>query len=109
MHLQGFPGGPVDWDGLTPWMDEGEQGYMLSRTVEAGSLRIRKVDCSPDFLSSHWCEKGHIFLVLDGELDLEFQQAQTHRLVAGMSFHVPEGDKPHRVRTKEGAVLFILD
>ena len=45
----------------------------------------------------------------DGELDLEFQQGQTHRLTAGMSFHVPEGEKPHRVHSKEGAVLFILD
>lgn len=113
MRLNGFQSGLVDWEGLTPWMDEGEQGYMLSRTAEAGDVRIRKVDCSPDFRSSHWCEHGHVILVLDGELDLEFQfesqQSQTHRLVAGMSFHIPEGERPHRVHSKEGAVLFILD
>lgn len=109
MRLEAFPTEAVDWDNLTPLMHEGEQGYALSRTMAAGEVRVRKVDYSPGYRGSDWCDKGHIILVLEGEIQLERQGSDTETLHAGMSFHVPDGVEPHRAYSKAGAVLFIVD
>ena len=51
-----------------------------------------------------------MLLVLEGVLDTELKDGRRFVLSAGMSYIVSDdGDAPHRSRTKDGAVVFIVD
>ena len=67
------------------------------------------VEYSPGYLADHWCSKGHILLVLDGELETELADGRRLTLKAGMSYQVADGAEPHRSFTRTGATLFIVD
>lgn len=110
MKLAPLPFTATDWDAIAPTRHEGETGFALWRTLNLGGTRIRIVEYSPDYLADHWCDRGHILYVLDGELDTELQCGRKISLTAGMSYQVSDfGDSPHRSRTKTGARLFVVD
>ena len=77
--------------------------------VQLGPIRVRKVRYSAGYLADHWCSKGHVLLVLDGELPTELQDGSSVVLASGMSYHVADDLMPHRSRTAGGASLFIVD
>jgi hypothetical protein len=78
--------------------------------VMLGDIRIRRVEYSPGYRADHWCDRGHILFVLDGELDTELKDGRTFKLTAGMSYRVSDfGDPAHRSSTAVGASLFIVD
>ncbi len=88
----------------------GETGSATWRTVSVGDLRVRMVEYTPDYLADHWCDRGHVLLVLEGELISELRDGRTTILTAGMSYQVSDfGDPAHRSSTKTGAKLFIVD
>ena len=100
----------VDWTSLTPTEHPGETGVALWRTVELGKVRIRHVQYSAGYFADHWCDRGHILFVLDGELTTELKDGRKFRLTEGMSYHVSDfGDAAHRSSTDIGAQLFIVD
>lgn len=99
----------VDWSQVPPTKHPGETGVALWRTVEAGNIRVRMVEYSPGYRADHWCSRGHVLLVLTGELFTELQNGECHLLKPGQSYHVAEGAMPHRSRTETGATLFIAD
>lgn len=100
----------VDWTSLTPTEHPGETGVALWRTVELGKVRIRHVQYSAGYFADHWCDRGHILFVLDGELTTELKDGRKFRLTEGMSYHVSDfGDAAHRSSTDVGAQLFIVD
>ena len=37
-----------------------------------GSKQVRLLELSPEFVESHWCEKGHVGFVVEGELEIDF-------------------------------------
>jgi mannose-6-phosphate isomerase-like protein (cupin superfamily) len=67
------------------------------------------VDYSPGYQADHWCTRGHVLLVLEGELTTELQDGRIFELKPGMSYQVATGAEPHRSRTAGGARLFIID
>jgi quercetin dioxygenase-like cupin family protein len=67
------------------------------------------VEYSPGYLADHWCERGHILLVMEGELTTELKDGSVHVLTPGQSYQVADGVAPHRSRTARGARLFIVD
>jgi hypothetical protein len=79
------------------------------RSLEIGNIRVRMVDYSPGYQADHWCSRGHVLLVLQGELLTELQDGRVFRLTAGMSYQVADDAAPHRSRTDSGAKLFIVD
>jgi quercetin dioxygenase-like cupin family protein len=79
------------------------------RTVEVGNVRVRKVEYSAGYIADHWCERGHVLLVLDGELVTELRDGRTFTLVAGDTYVVADGDGAHRSSSPRGARLFIVD
>ena len=109
MHIQNVPFEVVDWSQIVPSEHPGETGLALWRTVQANDIRIRMVHYSPGYLADHWCSKGHVVLVLEGELETELENGQRFTLRAGTSYHVQDGAEPHRSYTKTGARLFIVD
>ena len=109
MKIEDVPFTAVNWSEVAPVEYSGECGAATWRTIEAGNLRVRKVEYSPGYVADHWCARGHVILVLEGELSTELRDGRQFRLTAGMSYHVADGAEPHRSSTTEGAKLFIVD
>ena len=109
MRIEGVPFATVDWSRVPVTEHPGETGTARWRTVEVGNIRVRMVDYSPGYRADHWCSRGHVLLVLAGELTTELADGTTHILTAGTSYHVAEDAAPHRSFTDGGATLFIVD
>ena len=99
----------TDWNDVPSTEHAGTSGVARWRTVQAGAVRVRMVDYSPGYVADHWCQKGHVLLVLEGELETELDDGRTIRLTAGMSYQVADNTMAHRSRTRDGAKLFIVD
>jgi len=82
----------------------------LWRTLDLGNLRVRMVEYSPGYVADHWCSRGHVVLVLEGELVTELKDGRRFALKRGDSYQVASDDAcPHMSRTENGASLFIVD
>ena len=109
MKMSGIPFGTTDWSQIEPVEHKGEQGRAYWRTRHFGEIRVRMVEYTPGYLADHWCQKGHVLLVLEGELHTELADGRTVVLKPGQSYQVADGDLAHRSRTEGGAKLFIVD
>jgi quercetin dioxygenase-like cupin family protein len=109
MKIQDVPFGTIDWNTISPTEHAGENGKALWRTFEMGNIRVRMVEYTPGYLANHWCKRGHILLVLEGELETELSDGRKFLLKPGMSYQVADDTHPHRSTTRTGAKLFIVD
>jgi quercetin dioxygenase-like cupin family protein len=109
MKIEGVPFAVADWSQVPETVHPGETGVARWRTVETGNVRVRMVEYSPGYRADHWCSRGHVLLVLEGELQTELQGGGVHTLTAGVSYQVADGAEPHRSATASGARLFIVD
>ena len=46
------------------------------RTQDFAGVRVRMVEYTPGYISDHWCNKGHVLLCLDGELETELEDGR---------------------------------
>src|SRR5262252_2768412 len=109
MHMSHIPFGITDWAAVAPTTHKGATGLATWRTRQFGDVRVRMVEYSPGYLADHWCAKGHILLVLSGQLDTELEDGRRFTLTPGMSYQVADGAERHRSSTRTGATLFIVD
>lgn len=109
MIIEGVPFGLTDWSAVPETVHPGSTGIAHWRTVQAGNVRIRMVTYSAGYTADHWCSRGHVLLVLEGDLLTEVQGGSIHTLSAGMSYQVSDDVAPHRSSTTTGARLFIVD
>ena len=109
MDMSGFPFGTTDWSKIEPSEHKGERGIAYWRTRQFGSIRVRLVEYSPDYLADHWCSKGHILFCIEGELLTELRDGRQYVLQPGMSYQVADGAEAHRSSTSIGAKLFVVD
>lgn len=109
MQIQNVPFGTTDWNVIEPTIHPGVTGEAVWRTFEEGNIRVRMVEYTPGYFADHWCSRGHVLLVLEGELITELEDGTKHLLEAGMSYQVADGANPHRSYTRTGAKLFIVD
>ena len=110
MNIQNIPFSITDWNQVAPTEHKGESGTSFWRAVEAGNIRVRIVEYSPGFISDHYCPRGHILLVLEGELTITLKDGNEFQLTSGNSFRVGDDDSnPHLVSTVRGAKAFIVD
>ena len=109
MQIQGVPFRTVIWTSFPATEHPGTTGRALWRTLETGNLRARMVEYSPGYAADHWCERGHVLLVLEGELLTELKDGRRFTLRQGDSYVVADGEEPHRSSTVTGARLFIVD
>jgi quercetin dioxygenase-like cupin family protein len=107
--MEQIPFATTDWSTVTATTHPGETGTALWRTREFGAIRVRIVEYSANYLADHWCSKGHILFVLEGELETELADGRTVVLKPGMSYQVADNAEPHRSRTRDGAKLFVVD
>jgi quercetin dioxygenase-like cupin family protein len=109
MEILDIPFGVTNWSGLEKTEHPGISGIAYWRTSQFGDIRVRMVEYSPGYLADHWCSKGHILLVLEGELHTELIDGRTFILKPGMSYQVADGSEQHRSSTDTGVRLFIVD
>lgn len=109
MRIEGVPFATIDWSHVPETEHPGETGAAFWRTVEMGNIRVRRVRYAPGYKADHWCAKGHVLLVLEGELTTELKNGTSVVMTAGMSYQVADDAMPHRSRTDGGATLFIVD
>ncbi len=109
MKIMDVPFNTIKWDEIQPTEHPGTTGTAYWRTFEMGNIRVRMVEYSAGYLADHWCQRGHVLLVLEGELVTELEDGRKFVLTPGMSYQVADGASSHRSVTKEGAKLFIVD
>jgi len=110
MKIQDVPFGIIDWSTVIPTTHPGVTGTALWRTFEMGNIRVRMVEYSPGYLADHWCSRGHVILVLEGELVTELKDGRKFVSTPGCSYQVGDDEQnPHRSYTAIGAKLFIVD
>ena len=105
-----IPFGTTDWSAVEPTEHKGDSGTATWRTRAFGDIRVRMVEYTPGYFADHWCDRGHVLYVLEGELDTELRDGRKFKLTPGMSYQVSDhGDAAHRSSTRTGAKLFIVD
>lgn len=101
MDIPKLPFTVTDWAAIEPTRHPGTSGEALWRTLTIGNLRIRMVEYTPGYLADHWCDRGHVLLVLEGELETELRDGRRFTLSAGQSYQVSDfGDAAHRSSTR---------
>ena len=55
----------IEWQSLMP-------GARCKSYVADGK-QLRLLELNADFVEPHWCEKGHVGLVLEGTLEIDFR------------------------------------
>jgi quercetin dioxygenase-like cupin family protein len=110
MKIENVPFTVTELAKVPPTEHKGESGMARWHTFEKGNIRVRIVEYSPGYLADHWCARGHVVLVLEGEVINELKDGTRTVLKAGMNYQTSDDDKnPHRSFTKTGAKLFIVD
>jgi quercetin dioxygenase-like cupin family protein len=109
VNIPNIPFGITTWSQIEATRHEGTTGYALWRTQHFGNIRVRMVEYSPGYEADHWCDKGHILLCLEGEMETELKDGRRLTLKPGMSYQVGDDVMAHRSRTQSGATLFIVD
>jgi quercetin dioxygenase-like cupin family protein len=110
MEISNVPFATIKWSTVPSVEHAGTCGKAFWKTVEVGNLRIRLVEYTPGYVADHWCSRGHVLLVLDGELTTELEDGRTFVLTMGMSYHVASNNgEAHRSSSVNGARLFIVD
>lgn len=109
MVIQEVPFCTVDWSSIESTVHPGVTGEAHWRTFEMGNIRVRMVEYTPGYFADHWCKRGHVLLVLEGELVTELEDGREFTMTPGISYQVAEDINPHRSHTEKGAKLFIVD
>ena len=110
MKIPPLPYTLTDWGNVPATEHKGDTGMAYWRTLQFGDVRVRVVEYSPGYTADHWCDRGHVIYVLEGELTTELKDGRKFPLTAGMGYQVSDfGDSPHRSVTETGAKLFIVD
>lgn len=109
MVIQDVPFCTIDWSSVTCTEHSGVTGKAYWRTFEMGNIRVRMVEYTPGYLADHWCDRGHVILVLEGILMTELSDGRKFILTPGTSYQVADGANPHRSSTETGVKLFIVD
>ncbi len=109
MELIDFPANLTIWEKISAVELKGETGTSFIRIYEEGNIRLRMIEYSENYYADHWCSRGHIIFMLEGELIYEQKNGKTFNLLQGNSFLVADNVDEHLVRTKIGARVFIVD
>jgi hypothetical protein len=99
----------TDWSKVSSTEHKGESGVAFWKTLEIGNIRVRMVEYMAGYVADHWCSRGHVLLVLEGELVTELKDGRTFKMIPGVSYQVATDAEPHRSSTTVGAKLFIVD
>lgn len=109
MQATAIPFTTIDWASIPQTAHKGDNGMAYSQTIQYPGLRVRIVKYSAGYVADHWCSKGHIVHILEGELTTEQENGQAFLLQAGMTYIVSDEMSSHRSVTKQPVKLLIID
>lgn len=109
MNIEDVPFAVTDWSRVSTTEHPGKSGVATWRTLEVGNVRVRMVEYSAGYVADHWCRRGHVLLVLEGELITQLEDGREFVLKAGSSYQVASDAEAHMSRAPNGARLFIVD
>lgn len=99
----------IDWTSIEKIEQKGETGLAYVQTLQFNGLSIRYVEYSENYLSDHWCKKGHIVHCLEGEFIIELSTGEEISYKKNQSFIVSDEISSHRSVSNNGAKLIIID
>jgi quercetin dioxygenase-like cupin family protein len=97
----------VDFKGI-PW--ESPIAGMRQKIHKAGSRQLRLVEYAKE-LTPHWCEKGHMGYVLQGAIEIQFEN-EVRIYSSGDGISIPHGQEHihmARVLSDTVTVIFVED
>lgn len=109
MEIKDVPFSVIDWDNVETEEHAGVTGKAFWKVFKKGNIRVRMVEYTPGYFADHWCKKGHIILVLEGEMTTELKDGRKFITKKGCSYQVDDYDGEHRTHTETGVKLFIVD
>jgi quercetin dioxygenase-like cupin family protein len=109
MKLENVPFTVTDWNKVSSVGVRGETGRAVSKELDQSNVRVRIVEYSADYRSDHWCSRGHIVLVIEGDLTVELADGKRYELKGDMSVQLGDDETPHKVHSKSGARVIIFD
>jgi cupin domain len=95
------------WDAIA-W--ETPAPGLRTKTVVRGGKKLRLAEFGEEFVEPDWCTRGHMGLVLEGEMELNVDGRMV-RLRAGDAVMIPGGEQ-HRHRhqaTIQTTRLFLVE
>jgi quercetin dioxygenase-like cupin family protein len=98
----------IPFDSL-PWQSSAT-GQRFKTVVHEGR-QLRLMEITPEFIEPDWCAKGHIGYVLEGILELEFEN-ETLLYHPGDGYIIPGGKNDHhkaRALTPLVSVIMVED
>jgi mannose-6-phosphate isomerase-like protein (cupin superfamily) len=100
----------IDWGTIKAIEHRGQTGTSFGRTIESGNIRVRIVEYSPGFESDHYCERGHVLFVMEGEVTIRLKDGHSFHLKSDMSILIADNEmNPHAIISSVGAKVFIVD
>lgn len=99
----------VDWEDVPAVEYPGQTGTALVQTVERGNVRLRLAEYSAGYAADHWCSRGHVVLVIEGEVIIKLEDGRCFPLGVGKSFVVADDVEPHLMCSDRPAKLFVID
>ena len=73
-----------------------------------GTKQLRLFELTSEFVEPEWCEKGHAGIVLEGELEIDFQ-GRVVRYPQDSGIFIPSGaSSAHKARALTPIVLLFL-
>lgn len=80
------------------------------KIFERGGKRVRLVEFSREFVEDDWCRKGHVGVVLDGALEVDFS-GRVQRFDPGDGLLISGGEAgKHKARAiSERVTLFLVE
>ena len=98
-----------NWDNLVAEKFDGETGYATIKTQIVGTIKIRQVKYSSNYLADHWCDKGHIVFVISGQLILEHINKTELVINSGSTYVVGDNSMAHKAKSTVGSLVLIID
>ncbi len=92
--------------GEMPWVNVSE--LVRQKIIQHDGRRVRLLQIKPGFAEPDWCMRGHLGIVLQGSIEIEFDDG-VKRFSTGDGLMVSSG-VPHKAcRTSETVTLFLVD
>lgn len=80
------------------------------KCIVKGNRQVRLLEFTIDFVEPDWCRKGHTGIVLEGDLEIDFN-GRIEQFPQGSALLIPAGDDgAHKARAlSERALLFLVE
>jgi len=88
-----------------PWTES--PTHPLERKKAAPDRSAALLRFEPGFADPHWCQRSHVFHVLEGSLELELEEGEIQRLETGEASWVDSGTR-HRARNPLPATATVV-